>query len=258
MLDKLWRTTSYKKRTGETVMMKRPARLVRIENARECHIIERLNRFVVTIITEGTEYRAHITNTGRLSEFMVNGKKAFCFRTHHQGKTDFRLFALEESGLGALIDTWLQMKAFEEALARNFIPWLAGCRMRKRNAPLGASRIDYLLECHGKKVYLEVKSAVLRDGAYAMYPDCPSERGRKHIHELADHVQNGGEGILLFMAALPHVTAFKPNKAADAKLYAALKEAHAVGIAIRAIGLYYNPADAWVYLVNSDLAVSLA
>jgi sugar fermentation stimulation protein A len=239
-------------------MIKKPARLIRIENAKECSIIERLNRFVVTIAIEGIDYPAHITNTGRLSEFMIKGQKAFCFRTHHQGKTDFRLFAIDESRLGALIDTQLQMKAFEQALERNLIPWLAGCRMLRRNALLGASRIDYLLECDGKEVYLEVKSAVLREGVYAMYPDCPSERGRKHIPELADHVQNGGEGILLFMAALPHVTTFKPNKAADTKLYDALKEAHALGVEVRAIGVYYNPHDAWLYLYNPDLEINLS
>jgi len=81
--------------------------------------------------------------------------------------------------LGALIDNQLQMKAFEKSLEANLIPWLLGCHILKRNAKLGASRIDYLLDCNGKKVYLEVKSAVLREGDYAMYPDCPSDRGRK-------------------------------------------------------------------------------
>lgn len=241
--------------------MKEPTKLIRIENPQECRIIERVNRFVVLIELEGTYHRAHITNTGRLMEFMVKGQQAFCFRTYHQGKTDFRLFAIADHGFGALIDTWLQMKAFEAALKRCHIPWLDGCRMRTRNALLGASRsrsrIDYLLDCHGKAVYLEVKSAVLRDGEYAMYPDCPSLRGRKHIRELSRYVKAGGTGILVFMAALPYVTAFTPNRAADAELFEALTAAHASGVDIRAIGLYYNPRDAFVYLVNPDLPIVL-
>jgi sugar fermentation stimulation protein A len=240
--------------------MKEPTRLIRIENPQECRIIERLNRFVVLIERDGIEYRAHITNTGRLLEFMVKGQKAFCFKPqqHHRGKTDCRLFAIEERGLGALIDTWLQMKSFEEALLRNHIPWLASCRMRKRNAPLGTSRIDYLLDCQGEQVYLEVKSAVLRDGAYAMYPDCPTERGRKHVRELTNYARAGGTGIVVFMAALPYVQAFTPNRAADAKLYDALAAARSSGVDIRAIGLYYNPDDGWVYLFEPDLAVKLS
>jgi sugar fermentation stimulation protein A len=240
--------------------METMAKLIRIENPEECRIIERLNRFVVLIERNGIRYRAHITSTGRLIEFMVRGQKAFCFTTQHQGKTACRLFAIADYGLGALIDTWLQMKAFEDALQRDCIPWLAGCHLRKRNAVLGASRsrIDYLLDCNSRGVYLEVKSAVLRDGAYAMYPDCPSERGRKHVRELTNYARGGGTGIVVFVAALPYVCAFKPNRAADAKLSDALEEAQSVGVDVRAIGLYYNPGDGWVHLFEPDLAVELA
>jgi len=232
-------------------------KVCRINNPQECRIIERLNRFVVTVEINGTSQRAYINNTGRLSEFVVRGRKAFCFKKPIQGKTKFRLFAIEERGLGALIDTQLQMKVFERSMERNLMPWLEECRILKRNVTLGASRIDYLLECSGKAVYLEVKSAVLRDGEYAMYPDCPSERGRKHIKELSGHVKEGGDAIVLFITALPDIKAFKPNRSADAKLYEELIHAYASGLELRAIGLYYNPNDAGVYLFNADLELKL-
>jgi sugar fermentation stimulation protein A len=233
-------------------------KVFRIDNPQECRIIERFSRFVVKVEIKGDHHLAYINNTGRLYELLVKGRKAFCFRTQNQGKTDFRLFAMEERGPGALIDTQRQMKAFEESLERNHIPWLEGCRILKRNAKLSAPLIDYLLECHRKAVYLEVKSAVLREGDYAMYPDCPSERGRRHIKVLSGYVKEGGEeGILLFIAALPHVKAFKPNKPADANLYEALKETNSSGVDIRAIGLYYNPNDAGVYLFEPNLEVKL-
>jgi len=94
-------------------MKEEQKRIIRIDDPQECRIIERLNRFVVKVEIKGNYHPAHINNTGRLSELLVTGRQAFCFRTRHQGKTDFRLFAIEESGLGALIDTQLQMKAFE-------------------------------------------------------------------------------------------------------------------------------------------------
>ena len=234
-----------------------PRRLMRVEAPQDCRIVERLNRFVVVIEVKGIAHRAHLTNTGRLAEFMLPGQKAFCFRTYHGGATDYRLFAIEECGLGAVIDTWLQMDAFEAALQQQLIPWLRGCQLRSKNTPLGASRIDYLLDCPRGAWYLEVKSAVLRDGAYALYPDCPSERGRKHIRELTVHVRRGGSGILVFMAALPGVRAFKPNRAADPELYELLREANATGVEVRALGLYFNPEDAWVYLYANDLKVEL-
>ena len=232
-------------------------KLFQIEDPQECRVRERLNRFVVLIELGGQKYRAHITNTGRLSEFMINGQRAFCFRTYHRGTTAFRLFAIEEHGLGALIDTWLQMTAFENALDRGRIPWLLNCRRVKRNAQLGASRIDYLLTCHGEALYLEVKSAVLREGTYAMYPDCPSERGRKHIRELTRLARAGVQANVVFMAALPNVTAFTPNRAADFELFEALKVARLSGVDLKAVGLFYHPDDTWVYLYDPDLPVSL-
>jgi sugar fermentation stimulation protein A len=233
-------------------------KVCRIDKPQQCRIIERLNKFVVKVEINGTYYRAYLNNTGRLSEFLVHGRKAFCFKLPNTGKTDFRLFAIEERGLGALIDTHLQMAVFEKSVERNLIPWLAGSQILKRNVRLGVSRIDYHLKYHGKAVYLEVKSAVLREREYALYPDCPSERGRKHLKELIRYVNAGGEAIVLFIAALPDVKAFKPNKSADAKLYEELMNAHESGVELRAIGFFYNPEDASIYLFNSDLEMNLA
>lgn len=238
--------------------MKKPiTRLLNIQNPRECRILERLNRFVVKIQIDGQTYRAHINNTGRSSEFMIRGRRAFCYPDENLIKTDVKLFAVGERGLGVLIDTRLQMKAFEKALSARLIPWLEECRLIKRNAKLGTSLIDYLLEYGNQKVILEVKSAVLREEEYAMYPDCPSERGQKHTREISYYVRTGGKAFILFMAALPQVKAFKPNTEADPVLSDLLVEAARIGVDVRAIGLYYDPRDSGVYLYNPDLEVSL-
>ncbi|MDP3879458.1 MAG: DNA/RNA nuclease SfsA, partial [Dehalococcoidales bacterium] len=144
---------------------------------------------------------------------------------------------------------------FEKALEMRLIPWLDDCRSFRRNARLGDSVIDYLLEGDGEQVYLEVKSAVLRQGHYAMYPDCPSARGRRHIRELTQHVSEGGRAIILFIAALPGVTAFKPNQSGDPELCDLLAEARKAGVELRSIGMYYHPEDSYLYLSSPDLRV---
>jgi sugar fermentation stimulation protein A len=114
-----------------------------------------------------------------------------------------------------------------------------------------------LLECNGEEVYLEVKSAVQREGQHAMYPDCPSARGRKHIKELTNHLTEGGEAIILFIAALPEVKAFKPNKLADPELYEKLVAAQQTGVKIKSIGMFYNPESSFVSLLNPDLRADI-
>jgi len=178
-------------------------------------------------------------------------------RRQRPGKTTHRLFAIREGGLGALIDTQLQMKAFERCVETRLLPWLKGCHEFKRNARLNRSVIDYLLSCEAGEAYLEVKSAVLRQGLHAMYPDCPSTRGRKHVRELTDHAARGGRAYIVFIAALPGVRAFQPNRPADAELSALLAAAHGAGVEIRSVGMCYSPASSSVNLFDPDLRVDL-
>ncbi|RLG49909.1 MAG: DNA/RNA nuclease SfsA [Thermoproteota archaeon] len=221
-----------------------------------CVISRRVSRFMVEVFTGRAEL-AYLSNTGRLEQYLVKGRRGYCLRSPG-GKTSLRLIAVEDMGLAAVVDTRLQMRAFEKAAGLSLIPWMRGCRIAGRDVVLGSSKIDYLLECEGGAVYLEAKSAVMRKGAYALYPDCPTPRGRRHIKELTSHARAGGRSILLFIAAVPHAEAFKPNRGADPKLYELLSEAAEAGVALRAIGVHYNPLDSCIHLYSPDLSVNLA
>jgi sugar fermentation stimulation protein A len=126
-----------------------------------------------------------------------------------------------------------------------------------KEIPSGGSVLDYLLDCQGTLLYVETKSAVLREGQYAMYPDCPTARGRRHVGELAAHSRAGGAVALVFIAALPKVQAFKPYRAGDPELCRLLTEARRKGVNIRALALLYDPKDADICLYNADLPVDL-
>ena len=234
------------------------ARILSLRSVKECVILERINRFVVKIISDRAVRKAYVNNTGRLLNHIVEGRRGFCVKHQRRMKTDCRLFAVREKSLAAVIDTQLQIQVLEKAIAMDLLPWIRGSRIIRRNARLGSSLIDYLLEYNGEKIYLEVKSAVLRYGEYALYPDCLSLRGRKHIIELMNHVKSGGRGIILFIAALPDVKAFKPNVSADPEISDLLLESEDAGVIIRAVEMYYNPEDSYVYLSNPDLSVELA
>ena len=131
------------------------------------------------------------------------------------------------------------MKAFETMMHRNLLGWLHSYHIVKRNAALGSSLIDYLLESPTENLYVEVKSAVQQVGDKALYPDCPSIRGRKHIRDLMAHVIAGGNACIVFVAALPHVKGFRPNKEVDPVIYALLQQAFASGVNVHAVGLFF-------------------
>ena len=215
--------------------------LLSIPDYVECSIKGRINRFVVEISAEGRTQRAHINNTGRLLEFLVGGRKAACLPAHG-GKTAYRLFAIKEKTAWALIDTQLQMRAFEQAVGRGQIPWLACWRMQRRNPRLGESVLDYLFveEKGSGELYMEVKSAALRRGSYAMYPDCPTLRGQRHVRTLIGHARKGEKAAICFVAAFKGAAAFRPYVSGDPAVAALLKKAAGVGVDIRAVSMYFD------------------
>ncbi len=229
--------------------------LIQLE-AVSCVVLHRVNRFVVEVsLADGIEL-AYLNNTGRLESYLSRGRRGYCIR-HPGGRTSLRLFAVEDGGLAVILDTRLQMRAFERAAGLRLLPWMSGCVISRRAPKLGSSRLDYLLDCDGRAVYLEAKSAVMRKGFYALYPDCPTARGRRHIAELASHVEAGGMGTLLFIAAVPYARAFRPNCEADPMLCRLLSRAVDAGVAVKAIGIYYSPVDSCIHLYNPDLRVEL-
>ncbi|WP_258084010.1 DNA/RNA nuclease SfsA [Thermococcus thermotolerans] len=232
--------------------------LLRLETV-PCTFLKRLNRFVALVEVEGEERKALVTNTGRLEEFMVPGRKAFC-TPKSGGKTDFVLVAFEDlNKRGAVIDTRTQAKAFERAVELGLVPWLRDCRIKRREVTVGKSRLDYLFECPGGEIYAEMKSAVLRGGnkgEYAMYPDCPSVRGRRHIMELIELSKAGKRAMIFFIGAMPGVEKFMPYERGDPEIARLLREAKKAGVKIHALSLSLLP-DGRVVLDRPSLEIEL-
>ncbi len=233
-------------------------KILKLENLEACRIVRRLNRFVVEIKTKGGTYDlASINNTGRLQEFLVYGKTGYCLKRERPGKTGYRLVAIEDAGAGALIDTNLQMKSFEVVLEKGYIPWLKGYRIVKRNPRINKSMLDYLLVKDGKEIYLEIKSAVLRKGNMASYPDCPSERGRRHIRELIEIAGEKG-AMILFISGLRGVKGFIPNDDADPEIGYLLNVASEKNVEIKSISMHIDLSLNSIVLENPNMRVYLS
>lgn len=230
-------------------------KLVKFDNPIKCKIINRENRFVVKIEINNHVNYAVINNTGRLKEFFRYGKSGLCI--HNKGKYKYRLIAIHEfDNKYALIDTRIQMRAFEVAVNNKLIPWLTNYVFFGRDPFIGSNRLDYILK-GPDELYIEVKSAVLRNDHYAEYPDCPSIRGRRHIIELMNLVKKGKNAMIIFIAALPGVKAFRPNRHADPSIAKLLLEAARCGVKVKAINVFLDGSDYWVKLLNPNLPVEL-
>jgi len=233
------------------------SRLLVLRGVEECLILERLNRFTIRVKIDDQEDLVFLQNTGRLLEYIVRGRRGFCAPTARPEKLRRRLFAIPEDGLAAVVDTYLQSRAFEEAVNRGLIPWLEGYQISRRNIPLAGARIDYLMSREGADLILELKSAALRLGDYASYPDCPSTRAVKQVGEMMGLVERGARAIIAFIAAIPNIRGFKLNYEADPALCSLIARAHAAGLEVRGVQMAYEPESSSIILLNPDLAIEI-
>lgn len=222
-----------------------------VEKVFRARFIERVNRFVGKVcLDSGLEY-AHITNTGRLEELLTRDRDVLLKRING-GKLRYRVIGVSEYGGYALIDTITQMKVFEALIDQGLIPVFKGCSVSRYSPRVGRSQLDYIIDCGGRGVFIEVKSAVLRLGKAASYPDCPSIRGRRHIRELMKLASSGYEAHIVFIAGLPNVECFKPYRDGDPEIDRLLREALSSGVGVNALSVYMD-SEGNIYLDNPDL-----
>jgi len=200
-----------------------------------CTIISKVNRFVIRARLGSEEVLVHNANTGRLEDLIWEGNEGFCIEKE-EGKLRYRLISAKTPFGYAVTDPNLQERALLEAFKVGAIPWARGCDVRRR--PKRTSTFDFELKCPDE-VLIEVKSADLASPrAEGMWPDCPTERGRRHLRELSNLT---GTRVVLFVVGFPKATAFVPYYKGDPNAFDALLKAALSGVIIKAIGMYFDP-----------------
>ncbi|MDR9824460.1 DNA/RNA nuclease SfsA, partial [Vibrio sp. FNV 38] len=94
------------------------------------------------------------------------------------------------------------------------------------------SRFDFCLEQKDRRIFVEVKGVTLERDGLALFPDAPTERGRRHMTELAEAVKAGAEAYVLFLVQMKGCRRFSPNDETDPGFAAALREARENGVGI--------------------------
>lgn len=81
------------------------------------------------------------------------------------------------------------------------------------------TRLDFLLEYKGKKIFMEVKNCSLAEDRVAMFPDAVTTRGTKHLRELAMLKAQGHKAAVFFCVQRQDADSFMPASHID-PLYA--------------------------------------
>ncbi|MAB99214.1 MAG: DNA/RNA nuclease SfsA [Pseudomonadaceae bacterium] len=216
-----------------------------LESAR---LIKRYKRFLADIETDSGELMTiHCANTGSMLNCMSEGGRVWFSRSNDPKRKLPGSWEIGETPHGRLacINTARANALVEEALNAGVIGELAGFTALKREVPYGEerSRIDFRLEYPGGAAYVEVKSVTLgfADTDVAAFPDARTERGAKHLRELATLARQGVRAVQLYCVNLSEITAVRAAEEIDPGYASALKEAMAAGVEVLAYGVEISP-----------------
>ena len=191
--------------------------------------LKRPNRFIAHVCIHGKEEVCHVKNTGRCKELLVPGCTVYCAVSDNPNrKTKFDLIAVEKkvesSTLLINMDSQAPNAAVKEWLASGASPF-GQIDLLKPECRHGNSRFDFYLECNKRKIFIEVKGVTLEDDGVVLFPDAPTERGVKHVHELIQCHAEGYETYILFVVQMERARYFTPNRKTHPEFADALCEA---------------------------------
>lgn len=216
----------------------------------EGRLIRRYKRFLTDIETlTGELLTIHCPNTGSMLNCMVEGGQVWFSRSTDPKRKLPGTWEIAETPQGRLacVNTARANQLVEEALRAGVITELNGFTALKREVPYGQekSRIDFRLEYPQGAAYVEVKSVTLGfDGSpVAAFPDAVTQRGAKHLRELAHLAREGVRAVQLYCVNLSGIEAVRPAVEIDAGYAAALREAKAAGVEVLAYGARVTPQE---------------
>ncbi|MBQ4256343.1 MAG: DNA/RNA nuclease SfsA [Oscillospiraceae bacterium] len=190
--------------------------------------LSRPNRFIAQAEIDGRVETVHVKNTGRCRELLIPGCDIWLTAPGTPGrKTKYDLVAVRKSnGLIINIDSQAPNKAMHEWLKRQ------GYEKIIPEYTYGSSRIDFCLEKNGKRILMEVKGCTLERDGTGYFPDAPTERGIKHIHELIRAKGDGYGAVLAFVIQMNGINEVRPNTETHPGFGQAWNEAVAAGVEI--------------------------
>ena len=215
---------------------------MKYENIHKALFISRPNRFIAKVRMDDHEETVHVKNTGRCRELLIPGAEVWLTAPGTPGrKTVYDLVAVRKSnGLLINIDSqapnkvareWLETQGFDRIIPEY---------------RYGDSRIDFCMLRQGQRFLMEVKGCTLEMDGIGYFPDAPTERGVKHLHELRHAAKEGDQAIFMFVIQMDGVKEVRPNTETHPAFGIALEEAKAAGVRVLFLTCHVEPDGVFV------------
>ncbi len=196
---------------------------------------KRPNRFlgIVDLVKPETQagVKVHIHDPGRLPEILFEGNRVYLKRAASPGrKTLWDLVAGEVEGRPVFTNS-----SYHRKISTWYIETLKPFGDFDALMPeyrFGKSRLDFLVKKGERKTLVEVKGCTLARGDVALFPDAPTERGRRHLEELIKARELGMDAAVIFLVFREETRCFSPNEETDPGFSRTLERALDAGVKI--------------------------
>ena len=208
-------------------------------------LIKRYKRFLADVeLEQGGVITAHCPNSGSMKTCMTAGWPVMLSYSEKPNRKYPYTWEMVNNGNGWIgINTGVPNILAKEAISRGVIGELQGYSEIRREVKYGQnSRIDLLLSHNEEKCYVEVKNVTLveEDENY-YFPDAVTERGRKHLYELAEMINAGHRAVMLYIVQRRDGRYFLPASHIDPAYAISLQQVYAQGVEILVYRAEINP-----------------
>lgn len=202
---------------NEDLMGNLKSKLLLFDQIIQARFLDRPNRFLIRCEVNGRVLSAFLPNPGRLYELLLPGRGVHLIKEKGtpDRKTHYTAVAVNREGHPIMLHTHRTNDVFRYLLQEKKIPGLEEARILRSEVRMGHSRFDFLLEEREKEIVLEVKSCTLVGERVAMFPDAVTERGSKHLKDLASLSKEGIKTVIVFIVHWPFARVFMPDYHTD-------------------------------------------
>ena len=225
----------------------KPIPLLPIPWDREGVLQARPNRFLALVSLDGggreeEAEKVHVHDPGRLQELLYPGNRVLLKRMDapHR-KTKWDLIAAWYEGRWVLVHSGYHSRIARQILENPKLSPFGELKELKAEVKMGKSSMDFLLTHEdGRETVLEVKGCTLTIDGVALFPDAPTERGRRHLETLMDVRERGLDAAVLILVFRSASKCFSPNQGTDPKIATTFWKAMEAGVEVHPLVLGYD------------------
>jgi len=209
----------------------------------EGRLVERQNRFVLTVEIDGEHRDVFLDETGRLTTVLVDDATVYCLPADDPDRsTDFTAVAVDNGDVTISVRAAMANDLFVAALNADLLPAFADATVQRQEPALpDHGRTDVLLEQDEADHYVEVKAVTHVEDGIGKFPDAPSERAVRHLNGLQALVEAGTPASVVFVCQRPDCEVVRPFPEIDPDFAAALSAALDAGVTAHALSLDVEP-----------------